>query len=126
MGGGGGAGVVSQHTWQVVSQHALLQISGGGGGIPACLAAGLRGDFQAHTQGGLKAHTQGGLQAHTHGGVSKHALRQTSPPRGRLLSWAVRILLECILVLPVSGQISMDMRHQTDTLNCSILQRVNN
>ena len=34
------------------------------------------------------------------GGVSKHALRQTPPaPRRRLLLRAVRILLECILVL---------------------------
>ena len=36
------------------------------------------------------------------GGVSQHALRQTPPPPGsrRLLLRAVRIILECILVLP--------------------------
>ena len=33
------------------------------------------------------------------GGVSQHALRQTPPPSRRLLLQAVRILLECILVL---------------------------
>ena len=74
-GGGGGAWGVSQHPLQVVSQH-TLQVSGGGGGIPACLA-GIQGGsgipaylagLQVHTKGGswgvwpgggLKAHTQG-------------------------------------------------------------------
>ena len=45
----------------------------------------------------------GGVQAHTRGvrgggGVSQHALRQT-PPSRRLLLRAVRILLECILII---------------------------
>ena len=82
--------------------------------------SGLRGGLQARTQGGklrglawggLQAHTQGevegsglggspgphleGLQVHT-GKVSQHALKQV---RRRLLLRAVRILLECILVL---------------------------
>ena len=71
--------------------------SGGGGGIPACLAAGLggvsrptpRGEVEGSGQGGLKAHTRGVFQAHTQGEVSRptsgggwvcvsqHALRQT-------------------------------------------------
>ena len=39
---------LSQHALQVVSQHALQQVSGGGGGgIPVCLAG-----FQAHSLGG--------------------------------------------------------------------------
>ena len=67
----------------VVSQHAL-QVSGGGGCIPAHLAG-----FQAHTQGeSLRGLASGGLQAHNWGGdsrptprgdVSQHALRQTPP-----------------------------------------------
>ena len=49
------------------------------------------------------------VQSHTRGsrprprGVSQHALRQTFPPHSRqLLLWAVRILLECILVLSIN------------------------
>ena len=42
-----GRGVLSQHALQVVSQHTLQQVSGGGGGIQVCLAG-----FQAHGQGG--------------------------------------------------------------------------
>ena len=77
--GGGGAGgeVLSQHALQVVSQCALQQVLGGGGGIPACLAG-----FQAHTQGGSlggsgwgvsrptpKGEVEGDLvQAHTQAG----------------------------------------------------------
>ena len=49
----------------------------------------------------------GGVHAHTHGGpgpgsVSQHALRQTLPSRWLLLR-AVRILLECILVIHVTS-----------------------
>ena len=49
----------------VVSQHALQQVSGVGGGIPACLAG-----LQAHTRGGgkLRGLALGGLQSHTQGG----------------------------------------------------------
>ena len=54
-------GVLSKHALQVVSQHALQQVSGGKCGIPACLAG-----FQAHTQGGSgEGSGWGGLQAHT-------------------------------------------------------------
>ena len=81
------------------------------------------GVLQAHTQGGnwgsgqggLQAHTQGGslgegLQAHTQGGPGPGGSRSRpggcipasteadTPPSRRLLLWAVRILLECILV----------------------------
>ena len=85
------------------------------GGVPACLAGLLGGilaclaGFQAHTQGGawgvwpeggLQAHTQGGLHVHM-GGVSQHALRQSPLHSWWLLLWAVRILLECILVFVV-------------------------
>ena len=65
--------------------------------------------LQAHTRGGadwggegLQAHTQGGFQAHTQqaqawgGYPSMHWGRH--PSSRRLLLWAVRILLECILV----------------------------
>ena len=55
------------------------------------------GVLQAHTGGGvLQAHTRGGLQAHTQGKCIP-ACTEADPPR--LLLWAVRILLECILVL---------------------------
>ena len=48
----------------VVSQHALQQVLGGGGGIPVCLAG-----FQAHTQGGsLRGSGWGGSPGpHTRG-----------------------------------------------------------
>ena len=112
----GGGGVVSQHASQVVSQHALQQLSRGRVVSKHALQVSRptpRGEVQGSGQGGLQAHTWGGpgphprgvsrptprgcLQAHTWGGVSQHALRQT-PPSRRLLLRAVRILLECILV----------------------------
>ena len=81
---------------------------GGGGGIPACLAGGIPSCLAAGLQGGgLQAHTQGGSWG-VWSGVSRptpggggwglQAHTQEDPPRGRLLPWAVRILLECILV----------------------------
>ena len=50
-------------------------------------------------RGCVQGHTRR-VQAHAQGGVSQHALRQTPPPPPSrcLLLWAVRILLECILV----------------------------
>ena len=55
-----------------------------------------RGDVEGSGRGGLQAHTQG------EGGVSQHALRQTPSPHSRqVLLRAVRILLECILVIRV-------------------------
>ena len=88
---------------------------GGGGGISACIAG-----FQAHIQGEVEWAGQGvskptsngevkrsGLGGspgpHPMGSVSQHALRQT--PR-QLLLRAVRILLECILVVVVNLWIS--------------------
>ena len=110
------------------------------GGIPACLAAGLWGDIPAclaGLQGGLQAHTQGGswgvwpggvspgphpggcLQVHTQGSVcvSQHALRQTPwpPLHGWLLLRAIRILLECILVL------SWNNANVLSDLNCQLI-----
>ena len=94
-----------------------------GGGIPACLVAGLGGGdgipaclagLQAHTQGGSwgvclggspgphpggkfrgLAWGEGGLQAHTQGGIP--ACTEAETPKWLLL-WALCILLECILV----------------------------
>ena len=64
----------------------------------------LGGGLQAHT-GGEDEGSGGGVSKHTPGGgcvqawgVSQHALRQT-PSTRRLLLRAVRIVLECILVL---------------------------
>ena len=79
-----------------------------------CLGPGPGGRLEGLAgEGGLQAHTRG-VQAHTKGespgphpggspgpglgGVSQHALRQTPPASKQLLLWAVRILLECILV----------------------------
>ena len=94
--------------------------TGVGGGIPACLAAGLQahtwwvspGPYQGvspgpHRQGMSQGPHLGGVSPGPHPGVSpgphwwrvcvsQHALRQPPPPR--LLLRAVRILLECILV----------------------------
>ena len=89
-------GAVSHHTFQVVSQHALQQVSGGGVVSQHALQVSRptprgevegsgQGGLQAHTQGevkesglgGLQAYIQGCLQAHTQGRcVSQHALRQ--------------------------------------------------
>ena len=53
--------------------------------------------------GGVSRPTPGGVSRHTPRGVSQHALRQTPPPHRRLLLQAVRILLECILVVYASA-----------------------
>ena len=91
--------VVSQHTLQVVSQHALQQVYGGWW-FPSmpCRCPGLHpgGKLRGLALGGLQP-TPRGVSRPTPGGmVSQHALRQT--PR-QLLLRAVRILLECILVM---------------------------
>ena len=91
-----GGGVVSQHALQVVSQHAL-QVS-----RPTprgeVEVSGLMGSPGPHL-GGLKP-TPRGFSRPTPRGVSQHALRQIRPPpRRRLMLQAVRILLECILVI---------------------------
>ena len=79
---------------------------GGDGDIPACFA-GLQVCVcvsqhalqvsRPTPKEELEGSGQGGLQTHTWGGVSQYALRQT--PRWRPLLRAVRILLECILVV---------------------------
>ena len=75
----------------LVSQHAEQVSRGVSRPIP-------RGEVEGSGLGGLQAHTPGvGVSRPTPGGVSQHALRQT--PHRRLLPHAVRILLECILVL---------------------------
>ena len=77
-------GVVSQYALHVVSQHALQQVSWGGG-IPACLAGLLAESPGPHPGGkGVSRPTprgKGSLQARTWGGcASQHAPRQTPPP----------------------------------------------
>ena len=67
------SGVVSQHALQVVSQHAL-QVSRGEVSRPT-----PRGEVEGSGKGGLQAHTQGGLQAHTQG-VCIPACTEADPP----------------------------------------------
>ena len=101
-------GGISQHALQVVSQHALQQVWGGwypsmpcrfpgphpGGKLRGILPGGSPGP---HQRGKLRGSGQGGgLQAHTQG-WSIPACTEADPPQ-QLLLWAVRILLECILV----------------------------
>ena len=62
------------------------------GGIPACLAAGLWG-------GGVPAPGVGGVCLQGEGVCSGGGVVPDRDPPGRLLLRAVRILLECILVL---------------------------
>ena len=110
-------GVVSQHALQVVSQHAL-QVSRGNQartqrGKLRGLARGVSGTSPGGSPGphlgGLQALTWGvsrphlgGLLAHTWGGISRPTPGEGSPGphlgRG-LQAAAVRILLECILVM---------------------------
>ena len=61
-----------------------------------------RGGVEGSGQGVSRCTPGGCLQAHT-GGVSQHALRQTPPGSRQLLLRAVRILLECILVISSNG-----------------------
>ena len=75
--------VLSQHALQVVSQHALQQQVSKGGRVPAPRGSLL---WVGLLPGGS-----------TPGGLFQGCLVETPPP-GRLLLWAVRILLECILV----------------------------
>ena len=53
-----------------------------------------------HPGGKLRGLAWGSAGLHL-GGLSQHALRQIPPPTRWLLLWAVRILLECILVLQI-------------------------
>ena len=74
--------MLSQHALQVVSQHALQQVSKGRSAPGGCLVL-----------GGLL------LGGHlVQGGFSSWGMPSGDPPPGRLLLWAVRILLECILI----------------------------
>ena len=82
-------GVVSQHALQVVSQHAL-QVSGGC--IPACLAG-----FQAPSKRELEGFGQGEVSRPTNVGYPSMHWRKL--PGWWLLLRAVRILLECTLVV---------------------------
>ena len=77
-----GGGVVSHHALQVVSQHALQQVWGGGN--PACLSG-----FQAHTQRGSLGgsgqggspgpHPRGKLRGIWPGGVSRPTPGDSAP-----------------------------------------------
>ena len=75
----GGGGVTSQHSLQVISQHALQQVSRGVVSQHALQVSRpttrgeVQGVLQAHTHGGSWGGSgQGGLQAHTWGrGVSR-------------------------------------------------------
>ena len=109
-----------QHALQVVSQHALQQVSGGGlspsmpcrfpGPHPGGEVEGSsqgevsKGEVEGSGLGGLQAHTEGspgprlvGLQAHTRGGCIP-ACTEADPNLRWLLLSAVGILLEYILV----------------------------
>ena len=96
----GGGGVVSQHALQVVSQHAFQVSRGWWYPSTPCRSPG------PHPGGKLRGLAWGGLQAHI-GGVSPGphpeggipACTEADPPNRRPLLRAVRILLECILVL---------------------------
>ena len=123
----GGGGGVSQHALQVSSPtprgevegsglgalqaHTQGEVEGSGlGSLQAHFPGeGLQvqtlGDLQAHTWGVSRPTPGGGLQAHTWG-VSQHVLRQT-PHSRQLLVRAVRILLECILVLKCWSKIGL-------------------
>ena len=81
-------GVVSQHALQVSRPISRGESEG----------SGWRG-LQAHTQGegGLQAHTWGAPGPHPGGCIPACSEADTPSPRWLLL-WAVRILLECILV----------------------------
>ena len=110
--------VVAQHALQVVSQHALQVSSrvypsmpcrfpgphpggawGSGWGVSRSTLGG--GEVEESGLGGLHSHTRGDLQAHTWGGCIP-ACTEADPPTWWLLLRAVRILLECILVLLVA------------------------
>ena len=121
----GGGRVVFQHALQVVSQHALqvfggewwypslpcrwypsMPCMGGPGPHPGGKLRGLTRGISRPTPGGSPGPHPGGC-------VSQHTLRQTPLLRGRLLPRAVRILLECILVLNVlcfQGLVGRDQR----------------
>ena len=95
-------GGLQAHTQGVcVSEHALRQDPLSRPTPQGKLRGLARGGLQAHSRGGSPGPHLGGVSRPTPGGgcvcVSQHALRQT-PPHGRLLPRAVRILLECILV----------------------------
>ena len=89
-----GGCVLSQHAWQVVFQHALQQVSEGGGLLLAgCLVLG----WGAWPQGG--GCSGGDLLRGVPGpGVCSGGRCLVETPLGQPLLRAVRILLECILV----------------------------
>ena len=90
-------GCVSQHALQVSRPTPKGELEGSG-----------QGGFSRTTPGGvLQAHpTRGGLQANSRGGVSQ----QADPPSWWLLLRAVRILLECILVISLCSSSSRNWR----------------
>ena len=106
-GGGVGWRHALQQVWGVVSQHYLQVSRPTSRGKLRSLARGV----SRPTPGGISRSTPrespgphlGGLQAHIQGSPGPHpevcvsACTEADPPRQRLL-WAVRILLECILV----------------------------
>ena len=88
-----------------------------------------RGSLRGLARGGLQAHPQGrGLQAHTQGRSPGHTQGWSPgpPPSRWLLLRAVRILLDCILVLQVSSKImSFEMSlNQYYELNQSAVSKV--
>ena len=101
-----GGGVVSQHALQVVSQHALQQVSGGRYPSMPCRCPGPHpgGKFRGiWPDGGVCRPTpKGEVEGDLAGGCLLPGgcllLGGSGDPPGRLLLWAVRILLECILV----------------------------
>ena len=121
-----GGVVVSQHALQVVSQHALQQVSWGvvsqhsiAGGIPACLAGLQRGGGSRPTpSGGLQAHTWGASRP-TPGGIPA-CTEADHPPHGWLLSRAVRILLECILVVKLFTWCDCDLYVYVSRYVCNL------
>ena len=72
--------------------YTCLSVHRGGGAIPECIAGGIPACLAAGLQGGLLL---GGL---LQGGLLTGGAWWRPNPPGRLLLWAVRILLECILV----------------------------
>ena len=105
----------SVHRGRVVSQHALQQ----GGGIPACLAAGGSGPGGSAPGGCL---VQGGLLLR--GVCSGGGCLVETPPR-RLLLQAVRILLECILVVMVVAKLATNGTNLVSSHTCNLLNHYN-
>ena len=109
---------VSQHTLQVSRPTPKGEVEGSGLGGLQAHTQGVsrttpRGGLETHTQGAPGPHPGGGLQAHPRGAPGPHlggvyrptpggcilACTEADIPPRRLLLRAVRILLECILVV---------------------------